>query len=227
MKKTLLFSIALLLSAATFAQTTVKNKEAIKGKAIIQSDKNSTQTNGSANASSSTSVHSDAVNNMENRSSAEIKKEHKATVAEKEKIATEVKEEGQKSEKMVADDHPISTSAHINMEANAQSKDNNISINSSINNSEPLSSMEIKNKGNQLKNDGKAIVQTQAGATVENSQLVKAKVHKTAIKAGNKINTVSSTAVQAGAGTVHAVKVTPVSIKTGAQVKTITGIKIK
>jgi hypothetical protein len=227
MKKTLLFSTALLLSAATFAQTTVKNREAIKGQAIIQSDKNSTEANGSANASSSSSVHSDAVNNMENQSSAEIKNEHKAIVAEKEKIATEAKEEGQKSEKMVADDHTISTSAHSNTEANAQAKDNNISINSSINNPETLSSAEIKNKGNQMKNDGKAIVQTQADATVENSKLVKAKVHKTATKAGNKINTVTSTAVQAGAGTVHAVKITPVSIKTGAQVKTNTGIKIK
>ena len=227
MKKTLLFSTALLLSAATFAQTTVKNREAIKGQTIIQSDKNSTQANGSANASSSSSIHSDAVKNTENQSSAEIKKEHKAIVAKKQKIATEAKEEGQKSEKMVSDDHTISASAHSNTEANAPAKDNNVSINSSINNTEILSSAEIKNKGKEVKNEGKANIQTQADATVENSKLVKAKVHKTATKAGNKINTVTSTAVQAGAGTVHAVKITPVSIKTGAQVKTNTGIKIK
>ena len=89
MKTTLLLSIGFLFSAASFAQTNVKNSEAIKDHAGIESNKGASQINTSGNASSATSIQSNAVNKAGNKSHAEIKKEKKAVETEKNTVATE------------------------------------------------------------------------------------------------------------------------------------------
>ena len=105
MKTTLLFSTVLLLSAASFAQTTVKNRDAIKGNSSIQSNKGGSEVHSSGNASPSTNIQSNGVNKVENKSYAEIKKEKKAIAAEKHTVATEAKAKAQESKKMASQDH--------------------------------------------------------------------------------------------------------------------------
>jgi len=227
MKTTLLLSIGFLFSAASFAQTNVKNSEAIKDHASIESNKGASQVNTSGNASSATSIQSNALNKAGNKSHAEIKKEKKAVATEKNTVATEASAKGQETKKIALQDHTVSASAHSNTKINASEGDNKISSNTSSNNGASLSTAHIKNRGSQVKNEGKAAIKTQANATVETTNRVKTHVNKTAIKAGKKINTASSSAVQAHAASAHAIQTRPVSIKTGTMVNANGGIKIR
>lgn len=220
MKKTLLFSTVLFFSTVSFAQTTVKNSEAINNNTHIQSNKNNSQVSNSGNASSATSIQSHEVNKVEGKSYAEIKKEKKVVAAEKNTIETQSKV--QEPKKLAFQDQSVLISTHSNTKVNASAKDNNLSNNTFVKNSATLSTAEIKKKGNQLKAEKKAVIKTQAKATVENSNRVKANVNKTAVKAGKKINTISSTAVKSGAASIQ---IRPV-VKTRTMVKTNAGIKI-
>src|SRR5665647_341997 len=227
MKTTLLFSTVLLLSTASFAQTTIKNSEAIKDQTSIQSNKGGSQVNNSGSTSSATTIQSNAVNNAGHKSHAEIKKEKKAMATEKQAVATQAKEKGQESKQMASEDHTVSASAHSNTKVNASEGDNNYSNNTSLNNGATVSSSRIKNRGNQLKDEEKAAIKTQANATVENTNQVKTNVNKTAIKGSEKINAGSSAAIHTAAASAHAIHPRPASIKMGTMVKTNAGIRIR
>jgi len=227
MKTTLLFSTLFFLSTASFAQTKVKNSEAIKDQTSIQSNKAGSQVNSSANASSATSIHSNIVNKAKNGSTAEIQEGNKAMAAEKQALAAEANDKGQRISKEASQDRSVSASAHSNTKVKASEGDNNASNNTSLNNGATVSSSRIKNRGNQLKDDEKAGIKTQANATVENSNQVKTNVNKTAIKADKGISTASSTVVHTGAASAHAIHPRPASIKMGTMVKTNAGIRIR
>jgi hypothetical protein len=227
MKTTLLFSTVLLLSAASFAQTKVKNSEAIKDQTSIQSNKGGSQVNNSGNASSATTIQSNAVYNAGHKSHAEIKKEKKAMANEKHTVATKAKEKGQESKQMASEDRTVSASAHSNTRVNASEGDNNVSNNASLNNGATVSSTHIKNRGNQLKDEEKSAIKTQANATIENTNHVKTNVNKTAIKGSEKIKTASSAAIHARAASARAIHPRPASIKMGTMVKTNAGIRIR
>jgi len=227
MKTTLLFSTALLLSAASFAQTTVKNSDAIKNHSTIQSDKGGSQVNSSGNASSATYIQSNAANKAENKSYAEIKKEKKAVANEKHTVATKAKEKGQESEEIASQDRTVSASAHSNTKVNASEGDNNYSNKTSINNGATLSTAHTKNRGNQLKNEEKAAITSKTNATMENSNHVVTNVNKTAIKGDEKINTTSSAAIHSEAASAHAIHLRPASMNMRTRVKTNGGIRIK
>lgn len=227
MKKTLLISTALLFSAVTFAQTTVKNSEAIKDKTTIQSSKDGSKVNSSGNATSATSIQSNTANNAGGKSYAEIKKENKEAATEKQKLVTQAKDKEQKSEKMASKDRTVSASAHSNTSVNASAGDNNYSNNTSLNDGATVSTAHLKNRGKQIKNEEKATVTAKTNSTLENGNQVATRVNKTAVKGGEKINTTSSTAVQSGAASAHIVKPRPASIKMNTMVKTNAGIRIK
>ncbi len=226
MKTTLLFSTVFLFSTASFAQTTVKNSEAIKNKTSIQSSNAGSQIDNSGNASSATSIQSNAVNKTQSKSYAEIKKGKKAAITEKHTLASEAKAKGEESKKAASQNHTVSVSTHSNTNANASEKDNNLGNNTSLDNGAAPSSAKIKNSGNQVKDEEKAAIISKTNATMENSNHAKTTATKTAIKAGEKINTASSTAVHAGAASAHSIHVKPVSVKTGTMIKTNAGIKL-
>jgi len=237
MKKTFLFSAVLLFSAASFAQTSVKNSEAIKHQTSVESNESGSHVNASANASSATSIHSNAAH-KKNKSHAEIKKEKKALAAEKRAQAAEANNKGQMISG-IASDHSASTSgrskgqlisgiasegrsnsasAHSKTKANVADEDNNLSDNTSLN-----GTAEIKNRRKQIKNEEKENMEAAGDATVKSSNHVKTHINKKAIHAHKKINATSANVVEAA----HAIQPKPVSIKTGAQVRTNAGIKIR
>jgi hypothetical protein len=220
MKTTFLLFSGLFLSVASFAQTSVKNSSAVSENSRIQNDKAGSQVNHSTSISSATNIQSDAANNVKSKSSAEIKKGKKSLATEKQKASAEAKD----AKKAASTDETVSTSAHLKV--NASGEHNKLSNNASLNGNGTASSS-TSNEELHLKKEAKATVKTQADEAVKNTSKVKANVNKTTIKTGKQINTVTTGSVHTGVAAAHSVKVKPVSIKTGATVKTNNGIKIR
>lgn len=227
MKTTLVVSAALLFSTASFAQTTIKNTGAVMDKASIQNERSGSEVNNSGSAYSATSIHSNDVNKMENKSLAEIEKEKKSIAAKKHEAAAEAKAKGEESKKMTSQDATISVSTHSSADVNSSIENNKFNSNASLNNSETVSSDRIKSKGRQIKNDGKAEVKTQADGTIEKSNRLKSDANKTADKTAKKVNRTSSATVNAGAASAHSFHTRPVSVKAATIVRTNAGIKIR
>jgi hypothetical protein len=234
MKKTFLFSAVLLFSAGSFAQTSVKSSEAVKHQTSVENNRSGSHVNASANASSTSAIHSDVISKSKNKSRAEIKKEKKALAAEKRAQAAEVSNKGQiisgiasgetasnKGEVIsgiASEGRSISASTHSQTKANVAAGHNNLSNNTSLN-----SSAKVKHSRKQIKNEEKQTVEVAGDATVKTSKHVKKHVNKKAIQARKKINATSANVVEAA----HAIRPKPVSIKTGAQARTNAGIKIR
>lgn len=227
MKKTLLISTALLFSVITFAQTTVKNSEAIKDNTTIQTSKSGSKVNNSGNASGATSIQSHTATKAENKSYAELKEQNEKAAKAKQTLVMQANDKEQKSEKMASKDHSVSASAHSNTSVHASAEDNNYSNNASINDGATVSTARLKSKGTQIKNEEKAAVTAKTDATLENGNHVAAQVNKIAEKGGEKINATSTAAVKSGAATAHIVKPRPASIKMNTMVKTNAGIRIR
>ena len=238
MKKTFLFSAVLLFSAGSFAQTSVKSSEAVKHQTNVESNRSGSHVNASANASSTSAIHSDVISKAKNKSRAEIKKEKKALAAEKRAQVAEANNKGQMisgiasgqtaspsgSNKggvisgIASEGRSISASAHSQTKANVAAGHNNLSNNTSLN-----SSAKVKHSRKQIKNEEKETRKVAGVATVKTSKHVKKHVNKKAIHARKKINATSANVVEAA----HAIRPKPVSTKTGAQVRTNAGIKIR
>jgi hypothetical protein len=133
--KTKLLLSALLLSATSFAQVTLKNSEAIKGQTDIQNNQGGSQVNSSGNASSATSIHSNAATNAKDQSAAEIKKGKEAIAAEKQTVTTEAKSKAQEAKDVASKDRTVSASIHSDSKPDAAAEDNNLSGNPSLNGS--------------------------------------------------------------------------------------------
>ncbi len=220
MKTTFLLFSGLILSVASFAQTSVKTSNTTSENSGIQSDKSGSQVNNSAGISSATNIKSDATNNIKSRSSAEVKKEKKAIANEKRRLSAKAEDAG----KSALTDGTVSASAHS--EINAQSEHNNLSKDASLNGSGTVSNTSL-NDELKLKKQAKSNVKSHADATIETTSRVKANVNKTAIKAGNEINAITTGSVHAGAAAAQPVRVKPASIKLGTAVKTNGGMKIR
>lgn len=182
MKTTLVVSAALLFSTASFAQTTIKNTGAVMDKASIQSERSGSEVNNSGSAYTATSIRSNDVNKMENKSQAEIEKEKKFIAAKKHEAAAEAKAKSYEAKKKASQGATVSVSAHSEADANSSVKENSVSSHTSLNSSEIVSSSQIENKGKQIKNDGKAAVKTQADGAIEKSNQLKSSVNTTQIK---------------------------------------------
>jgi flagellar biosynthesis GTPase FlhF len=208
MKTTFLLISGLFLSVASFAQTNVKSNAAIRDNSSIQSDKASGQVNSSADVSSATDIHTEAISNAKRKSSAQIKKEKKALAAEKRAQAAEANDKGQMISAIASDGSSISGQAHSKAKTDVSAKDNNLNNNASLNSNGRISATGITNSGN---------------ASVKSANRVKTHLNRKAIKARKKINATSANVVEAA----HNIHPKPVSIKTGAQVRTNAGIKIR
>lgn len=223
MKTTLLFSALFLFSSAIFSQTSVKNSSTIRDNANLQKNKSGTQVNNTGDASSGTSIQSNAVYNAKTKTYAEVEKEKKASAATKNKIKGQAKE----SNKVASQDANVSASAHSNTSINASAKDNKINNNTSLNKSVTVSSSQAKNSAHQIKDERKAVVINKNDAKMEKGHHVATGVNPSAIKAEKKARATSSTAVQREATSVTTVKPRPVSIKASTLVKTNGGIKLR
>jgi len=223
MKKTLLISTAFFLSAASFAQTKVTNKEALKGQTGIQHNNAGTQVNSSENASSATTIHSGIVKNAKNGSTAKIKEENQAMAAEKQALAAKAKAKGQQTAMTASQDHSVSASANSNARVNASAKGNNLKGNSSITSSGNASTGQTNISTGELKSGAKQSVH----ATLKGANRSQVAVNRTAANSATKINATSKTAVHAGATSVNRVHVKPLRVKTGVHVRTVAGIGIK
>ncbi|MEO8721869.1 MAG: hypothetical protein ABI297_01105 [Ginsengibacter sp.] len=226
MKKTSLFSIALLLSFGLLAQTSVKNTGSINNNTNIQSNK-SGEVNSSTSASSSTSIQTDAVLKAKNKTYAELKKEKESVVATSDKTKTEAKSAAKESKKMTEQDISVSGSAHSSANAGLSKKDNNVSNNTSIISGTSLSASGETTNFHQTKENGKAVGATMVDATMEHEHHIATKVNNSASKTGEKVKAISSAAVHVGANSATTVKPHPVSIRTNTLVKTNGGINLK
>jgi hypothetical protein len=238
MKKTLLFSAVMIFSAGAFAQTSVKNSAAVKHQTSVESNKDGSHVNTAADASSAASIHSDRVNKANNKSRSEIKKERKALAAENRAQAAEAENKGRKISRIASgqsgsasgsskgelisgiasEGRSGSASAHSKTNTDVAAEHNNLSDNTSLS-----SSAVIKRSRKQIKNKEKENREAASNASVKSSNHVNAHLNKKAVKANKKINATSANVVEAA----HAVQPKPVSIKTGAQVRTNAAIKIR
>jgi len=132
MKTTLLFSAALFLATASFAQTNVNTNATVKGKSEIKSDK--VKTNADANASSEANVQSNVLKNGHKAVAAE---KSSATANDKGKLISGIasdksdagvqgKEKGKLISSIASDGKSESGSVHSDVEgsANANVKSN-------------------------------------------------------------------------------------------------------
>ncbi len=223
MKKTLLISTALFLASASFAQTKANSTEALKDKTSFQQKNAGTNVSSSQNSSSATTIHSGIVKNAKDGSSAKIKEENTAMANEKQAMAAKAKMKSQQVENAASKDRSVSVSTKANTKINASAKGNNLNENSSSNSKVTVSDEPIKSKIGNLNNSEKE----NESATIKGANHSKTVVNETAVESGHKINTASSAKVHTTFATVQKVHVKAIRIKDGAQVKTITGIRIK
>ncbi len=223
MKKTLLISTALFLASASFAQTKVNNSEALKSKTSIQQNNAGANVNGSENASSATTIHNGITENAKESSSAKIKEENKAISAKKQAVAAKAKMKAEQTKAAASEDKSVAVSTHSDANVHAHAQGNNMNGNASINSNEKVSTGKVGKKAIEVKTGAKKSVR----ATVNSANRSQVAVKKTAVKSAHKINVASKAKVHATTESVQKVHVKPVRVKTGAQVKTITGIRIK
>src|SRR6185312_871476 len=226
MKTTFLLSIGFLFSTVSFAQTTVKNSEAIKTNSAISASKSGTQANTGVSASSETQIQSNDVANAENESNTRVKNEKQAMLAQKNKLATEAKANGRESKKLASKDAAVTTYEKATASANMNAEDNKINNQAYVNTGATVSSDAIKTTG-QIKNEEVANIKTQGHTAIKHSKHVKAEVNKTTIKAGNTVHENSSAAVHVRAASTNRMHVKPATIQMRSMAATTNGIKLK
>ena len=185
MKTTVLLSALFLFTMGSFAQTNVKNNEAVTDHASIKSNEDGSRIQNSTQASSATSIHSHAVKKAEKKSQAKIKKEKKAIASEKSAIGTEASAKGQETKKEALEHRPDRATAHANVQAGGTGEGGKVNSNASVNNSATASAHLGKNKTGKIKATEKAAIK--AGKKVKPNVHSRAALHAQA--APVKINT--------------------------------------
>ena len=226
MKTTFLLSIGFLFSTVSFAQTTVKNSEAIKTNSAVSASKSGTQANTGASASSETQIQSNVVANVENESNTRVKNEKQAMFAQKNKLATEARAKGRESEKLASKDAAITTSEKVSASANMNAEDNKINNQTYVNTMAMASSDATKTTG-QIKNQEVTNIKTQGHMAIKHSRHVKAEVSKTTIKADKTVHENSSAAVHVRVASTNGMHVKPATIQMRSMAATTNGIKLK
>ena len=223
MKTTLLLSAMFLFATVSFAQTNVKNNEAVTDHASIKSNEDGTQFKNSAHASSATKANSHAAKKAENKTRAKIRKEKKAIASEKNATATEASAKGQETKKEALEHMPDHAAAHANAQAGGTGEGGKANANTSVNGGAAVSADVKKDKIKEVKNKEKAAVKTEAAATIETADQAKTNVDKVTVNAGKKVK--SNVHSKAAFGHSMQAQHTPVKVNTG--IKTNAGIHIK
>lgn len=224
MKKTLLISTAFFLSAASFAQTSATNSDAVKGQTNIEHNKAGTQVNSSENASSATTIHSGIVENAKSGATDQIKKDNQAMAAQKQALAAGAKTKGQETANTASQGRSAAASANSKARIDvSSSQDNNPDENSSINVGGNVSASTDKNQVGKLKSAEKQNFH----ATLKGDNRSQIAVDKTAAKMDHKINASSAAKVHTAAATAHSVRVRPVPVKAATHVRTAGAIRIR
>ena len=226
MKTTLLFFAAILFSAVTVAQTTVKNQESVKNVTTVQKEKGNYEVKSAGSGSSSTSIQSNEVTSKKQRVMATAEKS-KATVAtEKEATIENVNTTQEQGKKAMDKDVTASANAQSETKVAAESENNKTGENAYLRGETTVSTTEIKGQTVDMENEVKDKVNVTSTAVVNNSNEVKTEVTKVIVHSNEKLNASAATTIKAGAAATHSVKPLLNAVKVNTQVKAISGIKI-
>ncbi|HEY5369823.1 MAG TPA: hypothetical protein VIJ75_12620 [Hanamia sp.] len=226
MKTTFLLSIGFLFSTVSFAQTTVKNSEAIKTNSAVSASKSSTQANTQVSASSETNIQSKAVANAKEESNQKVKTEKQQMLAQKEKLAAEARTKDRESEKVASKDFAVYGSENANATANISAKGNKMNNQAYVNTGAKASTNALKTTG-KIKNEEVANIKTQGHTAFKNGKKVKAAVNKTAVKTGKTLHENSSATVHVRAASTNRIHVKPATIQMRSIAGANNGIKLK
>lgn len=185
MKTTVLLSALFLFTTGSFAQTNVKNNEAVTDHASIKSNEDGSKLQNATQASSTTSINSHAVKKAEKKAQAKIKKEKKAIASEKSDIATEASAKGQATKKLALEHRPDEATAHANVQAGGTGQGGKVNSNVSANNNVATSSRLQKKQAREIRANNKAAIK--AGKKIKSNVHSRAALHSQA--APVKINT--------------------------------------
>ncbi len=226
MKKTSLLSIALLLSAAIFAQTSVKNSEAINDNTSFQSNKNGSHVNSSASVSTHANILSEAGHKSKSKTYTEIPREKKA-VATKIKTGAQAGSTAKESKKITSKEASLSGSAQTTTGANTSARASNIRSHTSFGNHKTVSTFRSGTNAHQIKGEGKSVAITKNNATMGNEHHEATAINKSTIKEGNEEKANSASVVRSETSSIQTIKPRPVSVKTSMLVRVNGGIKLK
>ncbi len=227
MKTTCLFSAAILLSIATFAQTTVKNQQTANTVSAIRTEKGSSEVSSSGSASSSTSIQPNAVNNAENKTHATAEKGKNEITAKKQEAIGKAKTEEQRVKEAASKEVTVAGTAQSNTGITAAEKDNKTEGNASLNKDATVSSTAITDNSNQMKGELTGTIIAGTDLTVTKANKVKTSSTKATIKTGEKVHAGTTATIKAGSSAVHAVKPNPAALKVNSRLKANGGIGIK
>lgn len=185
MKTTVLLSALILFATGSFAQTNVKNNTKVTDHASIKSNEDGSKFQNATQASSTTSINSDAVKKAGNKSQAKIEKEKKAIASEKSAIATEASAKGQATKKEALEHRPDWATAHANAQAGGTGESGRVNGKASVNSNIAASARLQKREAREIRATEKAAIK--AGKNVKASAHSRAALH--AQPAPVKINT--------------------------------------
>ena len=226
MKTTLLFFAAILFSALTVAQTTVKNQESVKNVTTVQKEKGNYEVKSAGSGSSSTSIQSNEATSKKQKVMATVEKS-KATVAtEKEATIENVNTPQEQGKKAMDKDVTASANAQSETKVAAESENNKTGENAYLRGETTVSTTEIKGQTVDMENEVKDKVNVTSTAVVNNSNEVKTEVTKVIVHSNEKINVSAATTIKAGAAVAPSVKPLLNAVKVNTQVKAVSGIKI-
>ncbi|WP_301924188.1 hypothetical protein [Ferruginibacter sp.] len=226
MKTTLLLSAAILLSTASFAQATVRSQQAVNNATSLQSQKGNSELKNSGNVSSSTNMQTNAVNSSASEATTSVEKGKTKIAAEKQTMSAKAAEEKQPVKAVATQDASVSANTHLAANVGASERNNKTEQNASLTGEATISTVNIKKNSNQVKGNGKTVINTNVAATVAAGNRVKTSVHTIAIKTGEKVNTTAVTTIKSSSAIAHSIKPAAV-VKMNTHIKTNTGIKIK
>ena len=226
MKTTLLFFAAILFSAVTVAQTTVKNQESVKNVTTVQKEKGNYEVKSAGSGSSSTSIQSNEATSKKQKVMATVEKS-KATVAtEKEATIENVNTTQEQGKKAMDKDVTASANAQSETKVAAESENNKTGENAYLRGETTVSTTEIKGQTVDMENEVKDKVNVTSTAVVNNSNEVKTEVTKVIVHSNEKTNVSAATTIKAGAAVAPSVKPLLNAVKVNTQVKAVSGIKI-
>lgn len=224
MKTTLLFSAALLLVTASFAQTSVKSQQVANSVTTLNSEKGAGDVKSAGNASSSTTVQSNAENNTGHKVNEGVEKGKSEIAEEKQAVAAKATAEKHQVKAMASQDATVSANTLSDVNITASEKNNKTAQNASLGSQATVSTASVKRDGNQVKENSKMAVNTSAATAVSTGNQVKTDVHKTVVTTDKKVSATAVNTINASSSAAHAIK-PAAAVKMNTSVKT--GIKIK
>ena len=226
MKTTLLFFAAILFSAVTDAQTTVKNHESVKNVTTAQKEKGNYEVKSAGSGSSSTSIQSNEATSKKQKVMATAEKSKSTVATEKEATIENVNTTQEQGKKAMDKDVTASANAQSETKVAAESENNKTGENAYLRGETTVSTTEIKGQTVDMENEVKDKVNVTSTAVVNNSNEVKTEVTKVIVHSNEKINVSAATTIKAGAAVAPSVKPLLNAVKVNTQVKAVSGIKI-